>query len=69
MSAVVFTFVALVIVSVSCDRGTNIGCFRKGNSYMHLNVRADSVDTCITNCVKLFYRWVKAIKETIESHI
>lgn len=54
----------LVLVSLlmpcTCDRGTNIGCFRKptgtSNSNMHLNIRADSVDTCISNCEKLFYR-------------
>lgn len=48
----------LCLTAVSCDRGTNIGCFRKAASSnnMHLNIRADSVDICISNCEKLFYR-------------
>lgn len=54
------TFLLLIgLASVSCDRGTNIGCFRKSGSTannLHLDIRADSVETCIVNCEKLFYR-------------
>lgn len=53
--------IALVTRLVACDRGTNIGCFRRASASsnnMHLNIRADSVDTCISNCEKLFYRYV-----------
>lgn len=65
-SQVIITFLfALVFVHSVCgDRGSNVGCFRKaapgvaGGGSMHLNIRADSVDTCIANCEKLFYRWV-----------
>lgn len=54
----IIALVILVPLFSCADRGFNIGCFRKGNADhdMHISIRADSVDSCLSNCEKLFYK-------------
>lgn len=58
------TILCMTFGLVLGERGRNIGCFRRepnsaGNTNsMPVDIRADTVDSCLNNCVKLYYGWV-----------